>query len=265
MSETLRKFRYFVELETFMNLIVIPARLQSTRLPRKLLLNETGQSLIEHTYRAAQTASIADAVLVAADSQEIITEVERFGGTAVLTDINHVSGTDRIAEVARAKTEYEIFVNVQGDEPELPGAAIDLAISMLQENPAAPVATLATPIRDREELNDPNCVKVVFNQSGEALYFSRSPIPHARTWHDDLLLADPPNFFQHIGLYAYRRDFLLQLATLKPSPLEQLESLEQLRVLHAGAAIQIGIIDHPVRGIDTAADYAAFVSRHAKR
>jgi 3-deoxy-manno-octulosonate cytidylyltransferase (CMP-KDO synthetase) len=157
--------------------------------------------------------------------------------------------------------DFEIFVNVQGDEPEIRGESIDSAIELLISNPNAVMSTLATPIRNREQLGDPACVKVVFDNCGRALYFSRSPIPHAREWEDSLLGANPPHFFQHIGLYAYRREFLLRLATLPQSRLEQLEKLEQLRVLDAGFEILVGVVHEATVGIDTPADYRAFVSR----
>ena len=241
--------------------VVIPARLHSTRLPRKLLLNETGKSVIQHTYESARRASRPLNVYVAADHDEIASEVCRFGGEVVMTDPNAASGTDRVAELARQLDEIDVVVNVQGDEPEISPAAIDLAIELLEADPDAAMATLATPIRCRQQLDDPACVKVVFDSRGRALYFSRSPIPHARDWSDDLLHADPPDFYQHIGLYAYRRDFLLKLAQLPRSAHESLESLEQLRVLDAGYPILVGVIDEPTVGIDTPEDYRAFVSR----
>ncbi|MDZ4819190.1 MAG: 3-deoxy-manno-octulosonate cytidylyltransferase, partial [Planctomycetota bacterium] len=142
------------------------------------------------------------------------------------------------------------------------GEAIDLVIELLRQNPAVPMATLATPIRQREKLLDPSCVKVVFaKDSGEALYFSRAAIPHARDWQDSLLTDQTAHFYQHIGLYAYRRDFLLGLAKLPRTPLERLENLEQLRVLENGHAILVGVIDEPTVGIDTPADYQDFVAR----
>lgn len=252
--------------------IVIPARLASTRLPRKLLLTETGKPLIQHTYEAARKAKRAGGVCIAADCEEIASVVRGFGGQVYLTSPTCASGTDRIAEVAPQLGDVEILVNVQGDEPELSGDAIDLVVELLEKNPAASMATLATPIRDREKLNDPACVKVVTSPyqtpdtrhqtpAFRALYFSRAAIPHAREWNDSLLTADPPHFLQHLGLYAYRRDFLLQLAKLPRTPLEQLENLEQLRVLENGHDILVGVVDEPTIGIDTPADYAAFVQR----
>ena len=241
--------------------IVIPARLASTRLPRKLLLNETGKSVLQHTYESARKATRPSGILVAADHEELAAEVRRFGGRVEMTSPACASGTDRVAEVARRIPDVDLFINVQGDEPEISPAAIDLAVRLLEENPSAMMSTLATPIRAREKLLDPACVKVVFNHAGRALYFSRSAIPHARTWDDSLLTDDPPHFFQHIGLYAYRRDFLLRLSEIPPSDLEKLESLEQLRVLSAGHEILVGRTDEPTIGIDTPEDYRAFVTR----
>ena len=244
--------------------IVIPARLASTRLPRKLLLRETGKALIQHTYEAACRAKKPLGVCVAADHEEIAEAVRRFGGRVELTDPRATSGTDRIAELARKMTDVDILVNVQGDEPEIAGTAIDLAVELLEEHPEAVMSTLATPIRRREQLDDPACVKVVFDASGRALYFSRSPIPLAREWKDSLLADDPPHFYQHIGVYAYQREFLLKFAELPRSHLERLENLEQLRALSAGYSILVGIVDEPTIGIDTPEDYRAFVRRAAR-
>ena len=241
--------------------IVIPARLASTRLPRKLLLAETGKPLIQHTYEAALQARRPRSVVVAADSNEIAAAVRGFGGDVVMTSPDAPSGTDRVAEVARGICDVDVLVNVQGDEPEISPAAIDLVVELLERRPDAVMSTLATPIRSREKLVDPACVKVVFDNLGRALYFSRSPIPHVRSWDDRLLADSQPHFFQHLGLYAYRRPFLLKLASLPRSDAEKLENLEQLRVLASGYDLQVGVIDEPSIGIDTPADYRAFVSR----
>lgn len=241
--------------------MIIPARLASTRLPRKLLLAETGKSVIQHTYEAARRAQRPLGLCVAADHEDIAAEVRRFGGQVFMTDPAAASGTDRVAEVARQLPDVDVVVNVQGDEPEIAGTSIDLAVQLLEDHPQAVMSTLATPIRRRERLLDPACVKVVCDNAGRALYFSRAPIPHAREWQDSLLLAEPPHFFQHIGLYAYRREFLLQLAQIPRSDLEKLESLEQLRVLAAGHTILVGVVQEPNKGIDTPEDYRAFVSR----
>lgn len=250
--------------------IIIPARLASTRLPRKLLLRETGKSLIQHTYEAAIQAKLPSGICVATDSAEIFDEVTRFGGVAVMTDPDAATGTDRVAEVARGLDDVNIIVNVQGDEPELSGESIDLAIRLLEEKPGTVMSTLATPIWTKERLHDPDCVKVVFDDHGRALYFSRSPIPYPEDWiftpwhfpPDALLAADSYTFYQHIGLYAYRREFLLQLADLPQSPLEHVEQLEQLRVLQDGHTILVGLVHEPTIGIDTAEDYRAFVKRY---
>ena len=241
--------------------IVIPARLASSRLPRKLLRDDTGKPLIQHTYEAAARATRPVGICVAADHEEIAQAVRSFGGEVRMTDPSAPSGTDRVAEVAAELEDVDIVVNVQGDEPDISHAAIDLAIQLLEEEPRAVMSTLATPIRQRRSLEDPACVKVVFDGQGHALYFSRAPIPHAREWDERLLTSDPPQFFQHIGLYAYRREFLLELANLPPADLEQIEKLEQLRVLAAGHTIRVGVIDQPTIGVDTEEDYRTFVRR----
>lgn len=241
--------------------IVIPARLASTRLPEKLLLRETGKTVLQHTFEAASQARRPTGITIAVDCEKLRREVEAFGGEALMTDPNLPSGTDRVAVAAAQMPEVDIFVNVQGDEPEITPEAIDMVADLLENHPQAQVATLAAAIRDRERLEDPACVKVVRDDNKRALYFSRSPIPHARSWEPSLLNADPPVFLQHIGIYAYRRDFLMRLSTLPPSPLEQLEKLEQLRFLHAGCQILVGVIDHAPKGIDTPTDYRSFVRR----
>lgn len=241
--------------------VVIPARLASTRLPEKLLLRETGKPLIQHTFEAVQQARRPAGVTVAVDSQQMHTVVTQFGGEAIDTDPELPSGTDRIAVVAARLADVDIFVNVQGDEPEITGGAIDQVIDLLELHPTASVATLAAPIRHRDRLEDPACVKVTCDRQGRALYFSRSPIPHARSWDEQLLTSTPPLFLQHIGIYAYRRDFLLRLSELPESPLEAIEKLEQLRFLQAGHEIRVGLTDHAFKGIDTRDDYRAFVNR----
>jgi 3-deoxy-manno-octulosonate cytidylyltransferase (CMP-KDO synthetase) len=245
--------------------IVIPARLASTRLPRKLLLRDTGMSLIQHTYEAACRARRPAGIIVATDHPEIADEVRSFGGQVVMTSPQCASGTDRVAEVARKLPQVDIIVNVQGDEPELSAEDIDLAVNLIDRDENVAMATLATPIRERARLSDPACVKVIFDGAGRAIYFSRAPIPHAREWRDELLENDPPHFYQHLGLYAYRRDFLLELATLPRTPLEKLENLEQLRALEHGHSIAIGVVDEPTIGIDTPENYAAFVLRERAR
>ncbi|TWT47480.1 3-deoxy-manno-octulosonate cytidylyltransferase [Botrimarina hoheduenensis] len=246
--------------------IVIPARMHSTRLAGKMLLRETGKSLIQHTHEAAMRSERADAVIVATDHEAIAAEVTRFGGRVILTSPDHPSGADRVAEVARQLPQYEVFVNLQGDEPEIEPACLDQVVAVLTQDTSTPMATLATPLLDQERLQDQSNVKVVFDASGRALYFSRSPIPFVRDPEalSAALSIDSPRFFHHLGIYAYRRDFLLQMAQLPPSPLEQTEKLEQLRVLEAGQIIRVGVTTHAAAGIDTPADYAAFVRRQAR-
>lgn len=241
--------------------IVIPARLASTRLPRKLLLRDTGKTLIQHTFEAARRAKFPREVVVATDHEEIRREVESFGAKAWMTSPDLASGTDRVAAIAHELPGAEILVNVQGDEPEIQGAVIDALIAKIAGDPSLVMATLATPIRRKESIFDPALVKVVFDNAGKALYFSRSAIPAAREWRDEWLDASPPLFHQHIGVYAYRRSFLMEIARLPPSPKEQLEKLEQLRVLDAGHAIGVVVIAEAAVGIDTPADYRAFVER----
>ncbi|MBN2216067.1 MAG: 3-deoxy-manno-octulosonate cytidylyltransferase [Pirellulales bacterium] len=239
--------------------VVIPARLGSTRLPEKMLLAETGKPLVQHTYESALRARLPEGVCVATDHPRIFEAVRSFGGEVHMTDPGAASGTDRVAEVARKMTHVDIIVNVQGDEPEISPEAIDLVVRLLEENPSVGMSTVCTPIRGRAQLDNPACVKVVFDRDGRAMYFSRSPIPHPRTWSDALLRADPPHFHQHLGLYAYRREFLLKIAQMAPSPIERIEMLEQLRVLEAGHPILVGVVDVPTFGIDTLEDYRAFV------
>lgn len=245
--------------------VVIPARYASTRLPKKMLLAETGKPLVQHTYEAALGARQPEAVIVATDCPAIQAAIRKAGGVAEMTSPDCTSGTDRVAEIARSRPEFDVFVNLQGDEPELDPAAVDQVIGMLRDDPAAAMATLATPLYARDRVKDPANVKVVFDAAGRAMYFSRSPIPFVRDATDWPAAGDPPLFFQHVGLYAYRRNFLLTLASLPPSPMERAEKLEQLRVLEAGETIRVGQIAHAAPGIDTAEDYAAFVARWRER
>ncbi|HEV3163563.1 MAG TPA: 3-deoxy-manno-octulosonate cytidylyltransferase [Isosphaeraceae bacterium] len=243
---------------------VIPARFASTRLPGKPLLAETGRPLIQHVVEAARRARRLDRVIVATDDARIAEGVRSFGGEAVMTRADHPSGTDRVAEVAAALPSARVIVNLQGDEPEISGEALDRVVALLDDDPTAPMATLATPIRSESVYRDRSCVKVVISGRGRALYFSRSPIPHHRDGLPDPNNATPLAYL-HLGLYAYRRDFLLGLAALPPSPLEKCEKLEQLRVLEAGHAIAVGIVDEPSIGIDTPDDYRRFVERWRAR
>ena len=244
---------------------IIPARLKSTRLPRKLLLAETGRPLIQYTWDAVRQAESLSEVIIAADDDEIVRAVRSFDGRCEMTG-EHPSGTDRIAEVVRrCCTESDIIVNIQGDEPEIDSAHIDLLVRLMASNPSASMATLSTPITTREQLDDSSCVKVVCGLAGQALYFSRCPIPFCRDRDPDELLASDSPWRLHLGIYAYRREFLLRLTQLPPSPLEKWEKLEQLRVLEAGETILVGEVAHRSVGIDTPEDYARFVVRQRGR
>ncbi len=234
--------------------IVIPARYASSRLPAKPLLRETGKYLIQHVYERA-CESNADIAVVATDDARIFDAVKCFGGNVVMTRDDHVSGTDRVAEVA-AKLDADIIVNLQGDEPLIEPATLDMVARLLADDRDSMMATLAVPIQSLEQWRDPNCVKVVCDKQGRALYFSRSPIPFVRDGAPDFSTG---HFLQHLGLYAYRRDFLLKLASLPAEPIECTEKLEQLRVLALGFAIQVGVVPHAHRGVDTPADYQRFV------
>jgi 3-deoxy-manno-octulosonate cytidylyltransferase (CMP-KDO synthetase) len=244
-------------------LIVIPARLGSTRLPEKMLLSETGKTLIEHTYLAAVASRYADRVIVATDDQRIVDAVTSFGGMAQMTDKNHQSGTDRVAEVASLFPEYELVVNVQGDEPELETVAIDAAIEILLRTPASSMSTVAAPILDEAAFHDPACVKVVLRHDSIALYFSRSQIPFPRNM--DSMSGGQFAWLQHMGLYVYRRQFLLDYSSLPASNLEKMESLEQLRAVENGHPIAVALVERASRGIDTPEDYRAFVKRFLAR
>ncbi|MDY3552512.1 3-deoxy-manno-octulosonate cytidylyltransferase [Gemmata sp. JC717] len=235
--------------------IVIPARFASSRLPGKPLLRDTGKYLIQHVYERACEAKCADTVVVATDHDDIRAAVASFGGRVAMTRADHPSGTDRVAEVAATLT-ADVVINVQGDEPQLEPDAIDLLADLMRDG--SDMATLAVPIPDLEAYRNPNVVKVVCDDRGRALYFSRSPIPAVRDDEPDFA-ARPARFLQHLGVYAYRREFLPRIAATPAHPLEQSEKLEQLRVLGTGGAISVGVVAHAHRGVDTPADYAAFV------
>jgi len=242
--------------------IVIPARYASTRLPAKALLRETGKYLVQHVYEQAAQVRGVDTVLVATDDSRIAAAVESFGGRAVMTRKDHPSGTDRVAEAA-ASLDADTIINVQGDEPLIDPRSLELLAKLLREDPRAEMATLAMPITLEETYLNPNCVKVVCDDTGRALYFSRSPIPHVRDGRPDF--RRPSAFLHHLGLYAYRRDALLALSSQPPHPLEQLEKLEQLRALGHGWTIRVGVVSHAGRGVDTPADYEQFVAEFRAR
>jgi 3-deoxy-manno-octulosonate cytidylyltransferase (CMP-KDO synthetase) len=278
--------------------IVLPARLASTRLPNKLLLDRSGKTLLEHTIERAQLAQKAypklfTTIRVACDDEKLVAAAKRAGADAVMTRKDHQSGTDRIAEAAKDLKE-EIIVNLQADEPEIDPesiATVARQVTRFSDHPsknfkesnqfglrdrhiAPPMGTLAVPIFDEEIFRRTSVVKVICNHEHEALYFSRAPIPFAADPDAaDLLCRQSDESgrarrvlgYHHIGIYSYQRDFLLFFQKLKPSKLEKLEKLEQLRVLENGYTIQVGIVEKNNPGIDTPEDYEAFLVRQRNK
>jgi len=238
---------------------IIPARFGSTRLPGKPLSDIHGKTMIERVWERARAASLPERVLVATDDERIAAAVRGFGGEVVLTSSAHATGTDRLAEAVRS-TDADIVVNVQGDEPMLDPAGIDAAAAPLLRDPELPMTTLSLPLTELEEMLSPSVVKVVTDARGDALYFSRSPIPHVRTSGGDLVDAARAALQtglarKHVGLYAYRRAALVRFAALPPAPLEQAEGLEQLRALHHGMRIRVVPVEGPGGvAVDTAED-----------
>jgi 3-deoxy-manno-octulosonate cytidylyltransferase (CMP-KDO synthetase) len=229
---------------------VIPARYGSTRLPAKALADIDGVPMIVRVWRQAKMARSIERVIVATDDERIAEPVRAAGGEAMMTSALHQSGTDRIAEVAR-KISAEIYLNVQGDQPFTDPRDLDALLAPMLADSTIEMATIATPIVDLEEFRNPAKVKVVCDESGNALYFSRSPIPFARD-----IVGIPPGAMRHIGVYAYRREFLFRFAELAPGKLEQLEKLEQLRALENGYRIRVVASMAPSLEIDTAEDLA---------
>ena len=227
-------------------LCVIPARYASTRLPGKPLKDIAGKPMVCRVYERASQASKVSKTIVATDDERILQAVRVHGGEAMMTRKDHPTGTDRLAETAASFPEADLIVNVQGDEPLIDPDVIDRLAQDLIDHPELDMATVATPLHE-DEYDDPSSVKVVVNQKGEALYFSRSLIPYPR--HDFKVPA-----LKHVGIYAYRRDFLLAYAKMAQTPLEKTESLEQLRALEMG--YKIGVIEVKTQdiGIDTEED-----------
>jgi 3-deoxy-manno-octulosonate cytidylyltransferase (CMP-KDO synthetase) len=234
---------------------VIPARFASTRFPGKTLASETGRPLVQHVVDRVRECRLISEVIVAADDDRIAEALEPFGTRCVMTSPEHPSGTDRVAEVARG-LEAPIVINVQGDEPEIEPVTVDTLVGLMRHVRDAPMATLATAFAPGDDPADPNYVKVVLAPDGKALYFSRSLIPFDRDGTGDV------RPLLHIGLYGYRRDFLLQLASYSPTPLEKSEKLEQLRVLEHGHSIYAAVVSRPSHGIDTPEQYRQFVKRY---
>ena len=240
-------------------LVVIPARYASTRFPGKPLALMGGKPMVQHVYEGAARARGVDEVVVATDDERIIAAVARFGGKATMTDPNARSGTDRVAEVARGR-EAQVVINVQGDEPLVQGDMVGQLADFLTRHPAVPMASLMTPLRNPDDLNNPNVVKVVVDQDGFALYFSRSAVPHIHAQG-----GMRPPLWKHLGLYGYQGHFLLQFPSLMPTPLEQSEQLEQLRVLERGYRIKLLETAHDSIGVDTPDDARRVEQLLAKR
>jgi len=238
---------------------IIPARYASSRFPGKPLASQTGKPLIQHVVERVLRARRIDDCLVATDDQRIADAVESFGGCAVLTRDDHQSGTDRIAEAVEALggEPDDIVLNVQGDEPEIEPDHLDRLVECLSQSSACAMATLACPFPADVDPADPNCVKVVIDDAGRALYFSRAPLPYVRASGTQ---ADARRLL-HLGVYAYRRDFLLQFARWESGALERVEQLEQLRALERGCAIAVRIVERACVGIDTPREYKQFVAR----
>jgi 3-deoxy-manno-octulosonate cytidylyltransferase (CMP-KDO synthetase) len=239
--------------------VCIPARYASTRFPGKILAKDTGKYLIQHTYEQARKAKLPQRVIIAADDAKIVEAARTFGAECVLTSTEHKSGTDRIAE-ATAKVDADIVINVQGDEPEIDPAHIDRLARLLVDSPDCPMATLVAPFASADQVANPNIVKVILDTTGRAIYFSRSPIPYDR---DNAGIGPVGQYLRHLGIYAYRKDFLLKITKLPQTPLEKLEKLEQLRAIENGFAILVGKVEHTRDGIDTPEQYTAFVRRQA--
>lgn len=254
-------------------IVVIPARFGSTRFPAKIVAAETGKPLVQHVVDQVRQCKRVRDIIVATDDQRIVDALRPFGANCRMTSPHHQSGTDRIAEVVRDLSD-DIIVNVQGDEPEIEPEIVDALIERL-ETTGDDMATAATPFGEESAAeggsllgspaiknpNDPNLVKVVVGLGGRAIYFSRSPIPFRR----DAAFAGNADYLLHLGIYAYRRKFLLDFAGWQPTPLEQTEKLEQLRALEHGAAIYVLKVNRATHGIDTPEQYANFVKRYRKR
>jgi len=238
-------------------LCIIPARYASTRLPGKPLRDIAGKPMIVRVYERATGAQRVHEVVVATDDERIRAAVEEHGGNAVMTRADHATGTDRLAEVAAQRPDCDLIINVQGDEPLIDPAVIDALVAPFEHDTALMMATAKTEITDAAEMENPNNVKVVADHTGNALYFSRARIPYARN--------AGAKVYKHIGIYAYRRDFLLAYAKMAQTELECSESLEQLRALENGYRIRVVETDAVFIGVDTEEDLAAVNAEYQRR
>ena len=238
---------------------VIPARYGSTRFPAKILAAETGRPLVQHVVDQVRKCRLVRDVIVATDDERIAAALRPFETRVVMTSVAHQSGTDRVAEAAAGLSDA-VVVNVQGDEPEIEPGVVDALVERL-ETSDDDMATAATPFPAGVDVGDPNLVKVVTGVTGRAVYFSRSVVPYRRSPD----FAGNAGYNLHLGIYAYRRDFLLRFAGWPPTPLERTEKLEQLRALEHGRSIFVHMVDRATHGIDTPGQYAAFVARHKRK
>jgi 3-deoxy-manno-octulosonate cytidylyltransferase (CMP-KDO synthetase) len=237
--------------------IVIPARYGSSRFEGKVLAKKSGKFLVQHTYERALLAKGIHQVLIAADDDRVMQACKSFGAACVMTSLDHQSGTDRIAEAVR-NVPADIIVNLQADEPEIDPNNIEKVAVLLADNPDADMATLIAPFETAEQVANPNIVKCVIDTRGRALYFSRSPIPYNRSSGGIGLAKD---YWRHLGIYAYRKSFLVKFTQLSPGFLETMEKLEQLRALENGFTILTAKVDRVWDGVDTSEQYEAFVKR----
>jgi len=228
---------------------IIPARYGSTRFPGKVLAEIESKPMIQHVWERAKQCRELNEVLIACDHDKVLKKAKEFGAKVVMTSPDHASGSDRIAEAVKDLA-FDIVVNIQGDEPFMASSIIDKLVAALKKDPSCMMATVIKQIKKQDEINDPNIVKVVIDQKGNALYFSRSVIPHNRS----KVFPLQAKYFKHIGIYAYRKDFLLEYTTWKKSALEDMEQLEQLRVLESGHTIKTIETDIETIAVDTPDD-----------
>lgn len=247
---------------------IIPARFASTRFPGKALADIMGKPMVQHVYERTARAGLVSEVIVATDDERVAEAVSAFGGRVEMTAKEHETGTDRLAEVA-ARIDADLIVNVQGDEPLIEPAMIDQAIAPLAQSAAVRMGTLKSRVRSLHDFLSPNVVKVVADAEGFALYFSRSPLPNFRDkWNDlkdEAFASGRLLCYKHVGLYVYRRDFLMEFARMAPTPLEQAEKLEQLRALENGCKIKVVETEYESIGVDTPNDLEKVVEKLARR
>ncbi len=239
----------------------IPARYGSVRFPGKVLAKDTGKYLIQHVWEKARGAKLPDRVIIATDGKPVLEAAKSFGAECVLTSPDLQSGTDRVAAAVK-DLNVDIVINLQGDEPEIKSEYIDVLAKLMLDNPDYQIGTIAAPFEDTSQISNPNIVKVITDSNGCAIYFSRSVIPYDR---ESAGVGKVEQYLRHLGIYAYKKDFLLKFTGLPQSRLEQIEKLEQLRAIENGIKIIVGIVESGTEGIDTAEQYAEFVKRYNKK